>query len=339
MEKKSGPFSLFSKLLGCLPFNLRSTKVGIREISGLIEHSSQLKPARCFTLKELKQATDNFNQRTILDSDDAHFTVYQGILSSGEIVRVRRSSSVGINMRSKLEKELELLSCLYHRNIVTLVGFCFSKDDHLLVYEHLPNGTLSDHLYDKSKTPLALETRLDIAICIAKGLAHLHGHSSPPIIHRNVKSSSILLGNKFVAKLSEFGLWKQMNEEVPEGSRSTEGYMPPEYYKARKYTNLSDVFGFGVVMLELLTGERACDLERHAHNEEAQLVHRIPSALRNGGWEAVHSKLDPFIRYHPKQELIIALVNTALYCIEEVPTDRPDSKSLVEILENLRTFV
>ncbi|BBN12098.1 hypothetical protein MPTK1_5g17330 [Marchantia polymorpha subsp. ruderalis] len=289
--------------------------------------------------QEIKQATNNFNQRTILDSpDNAEFTVYKGTLSSGEIVRVRRSSTMGINMKSKMEKELELLSCLYHRNVVCLVGVCFSKDDHLLVYEHLPNGTLSDHLHDKTKLPLPLEVRLDIAICIAKGLAHLHGHISPPIIHRNVKSSSILLGNKFVAKLSEFGLWKQMDDEVLEGTRSTEGYMPPEYYKARKYTNLSDVYGLGVVLLELLTGEKACDLERHAHNEEALLVRRIWSALRRGGWEALQSKLDPFIRYHPKQNLIQNLVNTALYCTEELETDRPDSKSLVEILENLRTF-
>lgn len=131
---------------------------------------------------------------------------------------------------------------------------------------------------------------------------------------------------------------RDLTSLTPDVVDRLQGYMPPEYYKARKYTNLSDVYGLGVVLLELLTGEKACDLERHAHNEEALLVRRIWSALRRGGWEALQSKLDPFIRYHPKQNLIQNLVNTALYCTEELETDRPDSKSLVEILENLRTF-
>jgi serine/threonine protein kinase len=199
-------------------------------------------------------------------------TVYKGELPDGREVAIKRGET-GMKMRKLQEKEiafdseLALLSRLHHKHLLGLIGFCEENDERLLVYEYMSNWSLHDHLHSKENTEKSSsilnswKMRIKIALDAARGIEYLHNYAVPPIIHRDIKSSNILLDANWTAKVSDFGLSLMEPESDQEfmstRAAGTVGYIDPEYYVLNVLTAKSDVYGLGVVLLELLTGKRA----------------------------------------------------------------------------------
>ncbi|KAK6138821.1 hypothetical protein DH2020_027433 [Rehmannia glutinosa] len=244
--------------------------------------------ARGFTFKDLAMATQNFRDANLI-GEGGFGSVYKGRLESGlfavllnaicfkwysvigfydQIVAVKQLNLEGLQGNQEFIVEVLMLSLLHHPNLVNLIGYCTDGDQRLLVYEFMPMGSLENHLFDvePGKKPLSWSTRLKIAVGAARGLEYLHCKANPPVIYRDLKSSNILLDNDFNPKLSDFGLAKLGpvgdNTHVSTRVMGTYGYCAPEYAMSGKLTLKSDIYSFGVVMLELITGRKAIDSTR-----------------------------------------------------------------------------
>ncbi|CAK9168317.1 unnamed protein product [Ilex paraguariensis] len=225
-----------------------------------------------FSLQELLKSTKNFSEEHRIGTG-SFGVVYHGRLDDGREVAIKRaevstsSSYAGFTRRQEDKdnaflNELEFLSRLHHKNLVRLLGFCEDNNERVLVYEYMDNGTLHDHLHKLESSPLmSWAARIKVALDAAKGIEYLHVYAMPPIIHRDIKSSNILLDITWTAKVSDFGL-SLMGPQGDESHLSlraagTVGYMDPEYFRLQQLTTKSDVYSFGVVLLELLSGYRA----------------------------------------------------------------------------------
>ncbi|KAI4342177.1 hypothetical protein MLD38_026829 [Melastoma candidum] len=215
---------------------------------------------RKFSYKETKKATDNF---TSIIGQGGFGTVYKAQFGDGLMVAVKRMDKVSEQGEADFCREIELLARLHHRHLVSLRGFCAEKNERFLMYEYMANGSLKDHLHGPPKTPLSWSTRIRIAIDIANALEYLHFYCDPPLCHRDIKSSNILLDENFVAKVADFGLAHASKdgsicfEPVNTDIRGTPGYMDPEYVVTQELTEKSDVYSYGVLLLEIITGRRA----------------------------------------------------------------------------------
>uniref|UniRef100_A0A803KMT8 non-specific serine/threonine protein kinase n=1 Tax=Chenopodium quinoa TaxID=63459 RepID=A0A803KMT8_CHEQI len=211
---------------------------------------------KIFTIDELERATDHFNEDRILGKG-GQGTVYKGMLSEGKIVAIKMCKVVDQNQCGDFVNEVIILSNINHRNIVKLLGCCLEHETPLQVFEYIPNGTLDHHIHSpSSEFQITWRMRLQIASDLAGALAYLHSSSSIPIFHRDIKSSNILLDDKYRAKLSDFGTSKSVAIDQTHATTrvmGTFGYLDPEYYQLGQYTEKSDVYSFGVVLVELLT--------------------------------------------------------------------------------------
>ncbi|GMP38315.1 hypothetical protein CsSME_00009609 [Camellia sinensis var. sinensis] len=217
---------------------------------------------RKFSYKETKKATDHFN--TII-GQGGFGTVYKAQFSDGTVVAVKRMDKVSEQAEDEFCREIELLARLHHRHLVSLRGFCIERRERFLMYEYMANGSLKDHLHTPGRTPLSWQTTIQIAIDVANALEYLHFYCDPPLCHRDIKSSNILLDENFIAKVADFGLLHASKdgsvffEPVNTDIRGTpvSGYMDPEYVTTQELTEKSDVYSYGVLLLELVTGRRA----------------------------------------------------------------------------------
>ncbi|XAR57887.1 Non-specific serine/threonine protein kinase, partial [Bertholletia excelsa] len=214
-----------------------------------------------FSYEELAAATDQFSQANML-GQGGFGHVYKGMLPNGKAVAVKRLKSGSGQGEREFQAEVEIISRVHHRHLVSLVGYCIADVQRLLVYDFVPNGTLEYHLHAKGLPTMKWESRVRIALGSAKGLAYLHEDCHPRIIHRDIKSSNILLDHNFEAMVADFGLAKLTNDNFTHVSTrvmGTFGYLAPEYASSGKLTDKSDVFSFGVMLLEIVTGRRPVD--------------------------------------------------------------------------------
>nr|KJB71433.1 hypothetical protein B456_011G123200 [Gossypium raimondii] len=223
-----------------------------------------------FTFKQLHSATGGFSKSNVV-GHGGFGSVYRGVLSNGRKVAVKLMDQAGKQGEEEFKMEVELLKRLRSPYLLDLIGYCSNSSRKLLVYEFMANGGLQEHLYpingsNNVNLKLDWETRLRIALEAAKGLEYLHEHVSPPVIHRDFKSSNILLDKNFHAKVSDFGLAKLGSDKagghVSTRVLGTQGYVAPEYALTGHLTTKSDVYSYGVVLLELLTGRVPVDAKR-----------------------------------------------------------------------------
>ncbi|KAJ6997192.1 hypothetical protein NC653_013688 [Populus alba x Populus x berolinensis] len=214
-----------------------------------------------FTYDELAAATNGFDQANLLGQGGFGY-VHKGVLPNGKDIAVKSLKLGSGQGEREFQAEVDIISRVHHRHLVSLVGYCIAGGQRMLVYEFVPNKTLEHHLHGKGLPVMDWPTRLRIALGSAKGLAYLHEDCHPRIIHRDIKAANILIDNNFEAMVADFGLAKLSSDNYTHVSTrvmGTFGYLAPEYASSGKLTDKSDVFSYGVMLLELITGKKPVD--------------------------------------------------------------------------------
>lgn len=296
---------------------------------------------RIFTGKEIVKATDNFAKSNLLGFG-GFGEVFKGNLDDGTTVAVKRAKLGNEKSIYQIVNEVQILCQVSHKNLVKLLGCCIELEMPVLVYEFVPNGTLFEHIYGGGGgggglyDHLPLRRRLMIAHQTAQGLDYLHSSSSPPIYHRDVKSSNILLDENLDVKVADFGLSRLGVSDVSHVTtcaQGTLGYLDPEYYLNFQLTDKSDVYSFGVVLFELLTCKKAIDFNRE--EEDVNLVVFVRKALKEGRLMDV---IDPVIGIGATEkeiESMKALGVLAELCVKETRQCRPTMQVAAKEIENI----
>ncbi|OQU75919.1 putative wall-associated receptor kinase-like 16 isoform X2 [Sorghum bicolor] len=287
-----------------------------------------------FTEAELMEATDQFDDKNVLGRG-GHGTVYKGTLKNGILVAIKRCISMTDEQRRKeFGKEMLILSQVNHKNIVKLLGCCLEVEVPMLVYEFIPNGTLFHFIHGVSGCCDApFSTRLQIAHESALALDYLHSCASPPILHGDVKSSNILLDDKYSAKVSDFGasiVAPTDESQFVTLVQGTCGYLDPEYMQTCQLTDKSDVYSFGVVLLELITGKKALNLE--GPESERSLSVSFLCALKEGRLMDV---IDDHIKGEENVGMLEEVADLAKQCLEMAGENRPAMRDVTERLGRL----
>ncbi|RZB73269.1 putative LRR receptor-like serine/threonine-protein kinase isoform E [Glycine soja] len=282
------------------------------------------------TLSELKEATNNFSKNI---GKGSFGSVYYGKMKDGKEVAVKTMTDPSSYGNQQFVNEVALLSRIHHRNLVPLIGYCEEEYQHILVYEYMHNGTLREYIHEcSSQKQLDWLARLRIAEDAAKGLEYLHTGCNPSIIHRDVKTSNILLDINMRAKVSDFGLSRLAEEDLTHISsvaRGTVGYLDPEYYANQQLTEKSDVYSFGVVLLELLSGKKAVSSEDYG--PEMNIVHWARSLIRKGD---VISIMDPSLVGNLKTESVWRVAEIAMQCVEQHGACRPRMQEVILAIQD-----
>ncbi|KAL3746915.1 hypothetical protein ACJRO7_015796 [Eucalyptus globulus] len=289
---------------------------------------------KLFNSKDLEKATNNFNEDRILGRG-GQGTVYKGMLTDGKIVAIKKSKAIDEGKVEQFINEVFILSQINHRNIVKLLGCCLETEVPLLVYEFIPNGTLYQYLHDpKEEYHVSWDTRLRIATEIAGALFYLHSAASIPIYHRDIKSTNILLDEKYRAKVADFGTSKSVSLDqthVTTLVQGTFGYLDPEYFQSSQFTDKSDVYSFGVVLVELLTGQKPISSLREQEGRSLA-TYFIISMEENQLFDIV----DAQVLKEGKKEEIALVANLAKRCLNLNGRNRPTMKEVAMELEGMR---
>lgn len=258
----------------------------------------------------------------------------QGILPNGQEIAVKRLSKYSEQGVQELKNEIVLISKLQHRNLVKLLGCCLEGEERMLIYEFMPNTSLDYFIFDPSRNAsLPWKNRFEIAMGISRGLLYLHQDSRLRIIHRDLKTSNILLDSGMNAKISDFGLAKILGGDQVEGKTKrvigTYGYMSPEYAVDGKYSVKSDVFSIGVIILEIVCGRRNRRF-RHLEHHHNLLGHAW--LLWNEG--KALELMDKCLEESFSESQVLRCIQVGLLCVQKLPEDRPTMASVVFWLEN-----
>ncbi|KAI3677812.1 hypothetical protein L6452_37082 [Arctium lappa] len=294
--------------------------------------SIKMDGVKSFTFRQMAIATQNFSNSSLV-GQGGYGKVYKGMLWDNTMVAIKRAEEGSLQGEKEFLTEIEMLSRLHHRNLVSLLGYCDEEQEQMLVYEFMPRGTLRDWLNAKSGESLSFKMRLLVALDSAKGILYLHTEANPPIFHRDIKSSNILLDSKLTAKVADFGLSRLAPILDDNGVgpnyvstlvRGTPGYLDPEYLLTHKLTDKSDVYSLGVVLLEILTG-----LKPISHGKN--IVREVKIAHQTG---TMFSIVDNRMGSYPS-ECIEKFVSLALWCCQDKPEKRPSMLDVVRELEHI----
>ncbi|XP_077234412.1 uncharacterized protein LOC143876595 [Tasmannia lanceolata] len=279
--------------------------------------------------QDIMRITENLSEKYIIGYG-ASSTVYKCVLKNSKPIAIKKLYTHYPHNLREFETELQTIGSIKHRNLVSLLGYSLSPHGNLIFYDYMENGSLWDLLHGQSKkVKLDWDTRLRIAIGAAQGLAYLHHDCNPRIIHRDVKSSNILLDDDFEPHLSDFGIAKCIPSAKTHASTyvmGTIGYIDPEYARTSRLTEKSDVYSFGIVLLELLTGKKAVDNESNLH----QLI--LSKADDNTVMETVDSEVSVTCT---DLNLVRKTFQLALLCTKKHPSDRPNMLEVARVLISL----
>ncbi|KAH0456152.1 hypothetical protein IEQ34_014059 [Dendrobium chrysotoxum] len=300
-----------------------------RSISTL---ATYLPSVKTFSLAELEKATDGFCSGKIL-GEGGFGCVYHGILEDQNEVAVKLLRGNEQNGDHEFIVEVQLLSRLHHRNLVKLIGVCIEEHNRGLVYELVRNGSVESHLHgaDRSLRPLNWEARMKIALGAARALAYLHEDSDPCIIHRDFKASNVLLEEDFTPRVSDFGLAREACDSNHISTRvmGTFGYVAPEYAMTGHLLVKSDVYSYGVVLLELLTGRKPVYMT-HSHEPENLVTWARPLMTSMDG---LHQLIDPFLCGICNFDDFARVAAVASMCVHSEASQRPFMGEVVQALK------
>ncbi|KAL1810468.1 hypothetical protein ACET3Z_027458 [Daucus carota] len=292
-----------------------------------------------FTYEELSDATYGFSNSNLL-GEGGFGCVYKGCLPDGRVVAVKQLKIGGGQGEREFRAEVEIIGRVHHRHLVSLVGYCISEHQRLLVYDYVANNTLHYHLHDEGRQVMDWATRVKVAAGAARGLAYLHEDCHPRIIHRDIKSSNILLDFNFDAQVADFGLAKlalDANTHVTTRVMGTFGYMAPEYASSGKLTEKSDVFSFGVVLLELITGRKPVDGSQPLGDESLVEWARplLTQALDKQDFAEI---VDPRLEKNYVEHEVFRMIEAAAACVRHLAAKRPRMSQVVRALDSMLEF-
>ncbi|CAL5393687.1 unnamed protein product [Camellia sinensis] len=292
---------------------------------------------RCFSLAEIQSMTNNFDDELVIGSG-GFGKVYKGLIDGEETtVAIKRLNSMSKQGAHEFWTEIEMLSKLRHNNLVSLIGYCEEGDEMILVYEYIENGTLANHLYKINTSGnichISWEQRLNICIGVARGLDYLHTSTQQGVIHRDMKTTNILLDKVWVAKISDFGLCKMgitsdFGTHVSTDIKGTFGYLDPEYFMTRRLTKKSDVYAFGVVLFEVLCGRPAVNMR--LEEEQCSLALWAQHCIKK---KKLGQIIDPSIRDQISPHCLKLFAKVANECLNNNPNGRPTMADVVVSLE------
>ncbi|KAG9153183.1 hypothetical protein Leryth_020592 [Lithospermum erythrorhizon] len=287
-----------------------------------------------FSYDELAMATDGFSEANLLGQGGFGY-VHRGVLSNGKEVAIKQLKVGSGQGEREFQAEVEIISRVHHKHLVSLVGYCITGSQRMLVYEFVPNNTLEFHLHGKGRPAMDWGSRLKIALGSAKGLAYLHEDCHPKIIHRDIKASNILMDFNFEAKVADFGLAKfssEVNTHVSTRVMGTFGYLAPEYAASGKLTDKSDVYSFGVVLLELITGRKPVDSNQSFMDDSLVDWARpvLTRALEDNNFDAL---VDLRIRNDYNQNEMGRMVACAAACVRHSAKRRPRMSQVARALD------
>ncbi|CAB4263174.1 unnamed protein product [Prunus armeniaca] len=291
------------------------------------------------SIEVLRKVTNNFGEDNIL-ARGGFGVVYKGELHDGTRIAVKRMECVAVSTErmNEFEAEIAFLAKVKHRHLVSLLGYCINGNERLLVYEYMPQGTLTQHLYnwrENGVPPLTWRQRITIALDVARGVEYLHGLAPQSFIHRDLKPSNILLGDDMRAKVADFGLVKHAPDANSVETRvaGTFGYLAPEYTATGRVTTRVDVYAFGVVLMQLLSGKKA--LDHTIPDERSLLVTWFRRFLIKK--ENIPKAIDETLKNHDEEtmECIYKVAELAGHCTAHNPFQRPEMGYVVNILAPL----
>ncbi|KAL8044222.1 hypothetical protein ABFX02_08G032600 [Erythranthe guttata] len=285
-----------------------------------------------FSIQEIQTATNDFHNCLVIGFGGAD-NVYKGCINGGQkLVAIRQSrtreSRLCMSRELQSQKETQTKSSPSQKHVVSLIGYCETESDMVLVYEYMPNGTLYDHLHEPLKSPLPWKRRLQICLGAARGLIYIHSTIKQTVLHRDFKSTNIWLDENFVPKVSEWGLSRNKgNNRVPTTARDNWGYLDSDYIRGEESTEKSYVYSFGLVLFELLFDNKESD--RWLDEDQVSLAQWIKSCMRNN----LSGCIDPFLVGRVSQDSLRIFVETAGRCLLDHGNRRPSMNDIVTQLE------
>lgn len=309
-----------------------TSSFGSGSVGGIGPEVSHLGWGRWYTLRELEDATGGLCPENVL-GEGGYGIVYHGVLTDGTKVAVKNLLNNKGQAEKEFKVEVEAIGRVRHKNLVRLLGYCVEGAYRMLVYEYVDNGNLEQWLHGDvgPVSPLTWEIRMNVILGTARGLAYLHEGLEPKVVHRDVKSSNILLDRQWNSKVSDFGLAKLLNSEnsyVTTRVMGTFGYVAPEYACTGMLTEKSDVYSFGILIMELITGRSPVDYGRP--QGEVNLIEWLKTMVGNRKAEEV---VDPKLPELPSSKALKRALLIALRCVDPDATKRPKMGHVIHMLE------